>query len=383
MKNKFWLAGAVLLLASLACGLPGRSTPTPTSETEVPHNTEEPSVPTESVTVETQMATTEVPDLPLPLVYGDDSTDPPQLVVLDPLDGSEIMRLDAPNLGYGGVVSGNGVFYLDADYENAYRVGFDNSLQELPFLNPDGGYFEGVILPSPDGTQIAKGAVLSFDAAGSHVQLLTINTDGTGEQILFDNPSLDRPLRPQPIKWTQDGLSLYYMDVMEGIEGYGGLDLIKVDLATGTSEVIFPDTGAMNSTSVSPGEVYAARADFGDPLSIVIRDLAAGSDQSVAFPPKYRQAWEMVWAPDASSLLVTVGTGNWEDDEYSVVRIDPVTLEMTFLITDDDALPRTVAWQVPEAIWLNDSDGTLWRMDSTTLAMTMVASDAWLFSISR
>ncbi len=383
MKNKFWLAVAALIVASLACSFPGQSTPTPTSDVEVPHTTEETSAPTESVTAEVPMATTEVPDLPLPLVYGDDTTDPPQLVVLDPSDGSEIMRLDAPNLGYSGTVSGNGVFYIDVDNQNAFRVGFDNTLQALPFLNPDGGYFEGVILPSPDGTQIAKGAVLSFDASGSHVQLLTVNTDGTGERILLDDPALDQPLRPQPIKWSADGQSVYYMDVMEGVEGYGGLDLFKVDLATASSETIFANTGTMNSTFVSPGEIYAARADFGDPLSIVIRDLATGTDQTVTFPPKYRQAWEMVWAPDASSLLVTVGLGNWEDDQYSVVKIDPVTLEMTFLTTDDDTLLRAVAWQVPETIWLNDISGALWKMDSTTLAMTMIAGNARLLPISR
>jgi hypothetical protein len=387
VKKQLWLITAFLILASLACSLPWQSTSTSTSstDTDVPHTIEETIAPTEDVMVETPMETTEVPDQTLPIVYGDRSTDPPQLVVLDPLDGSEIMRLDAPDLGYGGIggVSGSGIFYLDADYQQAYRVGFNNTLQELLFLNPDGGYFEGVILPSPDGTQIAKGAVLSFDTDGSHVQFLTVNIDGTDERVLLDKPALDRPLRPTPIKWSEDGLSIYYTNVIEGIEGYGGLDLIKVDVAVGTSEVIFPDSGGLNSTSVSPGEVYAARAVSGEPLSIVIRDLATGIDQTVTFPMKYRQAWNMVWAPDASSLLVTIGLGNWENDEYSIVKIDPVTLDMTFLITDDDTLPRVVAWQVPETIWLNDTDGNLWKMDSTTLTMTLVAGDVYVIPISR
>jgi hypothetical protein len=82
--------------------------------------------------------------------------------------------------------------------------------------------------------------------------------------------------------------------------------------------------------------------------------------------------------------LVTLGLGNWEADEYSVIRIDPVTLGFESLIADDSTLPRAVAWQMPETIWFNDRDGALWRMDAETLATTMeLAGDAPVISISR
>ncbi|MBG0770569.1 MAG: hypothetical protein H0S82_02620 [Anaerolineaceae bacterium] len=382
MKNKAWLAGLILVLALSACSLPTQTVDTPTEEeTAVSHSTEE-----DATEVITEVATedttaTEAPELPLPIVYGSGE----ELVVLDPATGAEINRLSAPGFGFGGNggVSANGVFYVDSDYQNAYRVGLDGVVQELSFLNPDGGYFEGVILPSPDGSKIAQGAVLSFDASGSQVQLKVVNVDGTGEQILVDT-TLDRPLRPTPLKWSEDGETLYYMNVIEGIEGYGGQDLIKVDVATGVSETIFTAGGSLVSTSVSPNEVYAARAISGEPMGIVLHDLVTGVEQTVTLPATYRQVWQMVWAPDESALLVTVGLGMFmEGDAYSVLRIDLATLETSYLVMDDANLLSAVAWQVPETIWFLDMDSTLWQMDAGDLTLTMVAADARFIAISR
>lgn len=382
MKNKAWLAGLCLILALLACSLPTQATETPTiEETSVAHATE--TIPTETETEEVAetAAVTEPVELPLPMVYGTGE----ELVVLDPVTGAEINRLSAPAFGIGGKggVSGNGIFYIDYSYLNAYRVGFDNVLQELLFLNPDGGYFEGLIYPSPDGLQVAQGAVMSFDASGSHVQLKVVNVDGMDERVLLDATLTEQPLRPTAVKWSQDGAYLYYMNVIEGIEGYGGLDLIKVNVNTAVSETIFPTADNLMSTSVSPNEVYAARAVSGDSLGIVIRDLAAGTNQKVTLPEKYRQAWQMVWAPDDSAVLVTVGLGMWESDSYSVIRIDPATLEMTFLVMDNPDLLSAVAWQALETIWLIDRDSTLWKMDSADLTLTMVAENAQIMDISR
>ena len=380
MKNKAWLAGLILVLALSACSMPTQAVETPTEEeTAVAHSTEE-------VATETEMATeapaaTEALESPLPIVYGAGE----ELVVLDPSTGAEINRIAAPGFGYGGNggVSENGVFYVDSDYQNAYRVGFDGVVQELLFLNPDGGYFEGVILPSPDGSKIAQGAVLSFDASGSQVQLKVVNVDGTNEQILVDL-TLDRPLRPTPLKWSADGETLYYVNVIEGIEGYGGQDLIKVDIATGVSETVFPAAGGLVSTSVSPNEVYAARAVSGEPMGIVLHDLATGVEQTVTLPDGYQQVWQMVWAPDESALLVTVGQGMFvEGDAYSVLRIDMTTLETSYLVVDDANLLSAVAWQALDTIWLLDTNSTLWKMGAGDLTLTMVAADARFIAISR
>ena len=380
-KNKVLYAGLVLILATLACGLPAQATETPTVDvTEIPHSTE--IIPTE---IETDTAATgEAPDLPLPIVYQLGAG----LKILDPADGSEMMQLSAPDLGFGanGTVSAQGVFYVDGDYAHAYRVGFDGAVQALDFLNADGDYFEGLILPSPDGMRVAEGAVLNYASGGSEdslrVQLKAVNIDGSDEQLLV-NQTHDLPLRPTPLKWSADGARLYYTNVIEGIEGFGGLDLYRVDLETGDSEMIFPAASGLVSTSVSPNETYAARAVSGEPLAILIRDLTTDTDQTITLPAVYKQVWQMVWAPDDSALLVTLGQGMWETDAYSVIKIDMASLEVSYLVTDDPSLMRAVAWQVPETIWFNDREGTLWRMDSADLTLTMVAADAWALAISR
>lgn len=382
MKNKAWLAGLFLVLALLACSLPTQATETPTEEeTSVAHTTEEIATEEETEVVAETVAATETPEQPLPVVYGSGD----ELVVLDPVTGAEINRLSAPEFGIGGKggVSANGIFYIDYGYLNAHRVGYDNVLQELLFLNPDGGYFEGLILPSPDGLQVAQGAIMGYDPSGSHVQLKVFNVDGTEERILLDK-TLDQPLRPTPIKWSADGEILYYTNVVEGIEGYGGLDLYKVYLDLNASEQIFPEASRLVSVSVSPNETYAAQAIPGDPAAIMIRDLENATNQTVTLPDKYKQVWQMVWAPDDSAMLVTVGQGMFvEGDAFSVIRIDPTTLELSYLVVDDPNLLSAVAWQALETIWLVDRDSTLWKMNSGDLTLTMVAANAQVIGISR
>ncbi len=138
-ENRAWLVVLILVLSLSACSYPTQAVETPTlDETSVAHSTEEIVTETEVATETT--AATAAPELPLPIVYGVGE----ELVVLDPATGAEVNRLAAPGFGYGGNggVTENGVFYVDSDYQNAFRVGFDGVVQELLFLNPDGGYLK-------------------------------------------------------------------------------------------------------------------------------------------------------------------------------------------------------------------------------------------------
>ncbi len=389
MKLRLFVIVVVLALSVLACNLPGGSEPSPEPPlTAIPTPTMEPAadsaLPTSTEAV--PLATVSMEGAPpLPIVYGDRTVVPNQVVLLNPLDGTPISRLDAPELGWGGNggVAENSLFYIDADYETAYRLTFSGVRQELLFLNPDGGYFEGVLLPSPDGLRMAVGSVLSFDASGAHVRLSVINIDGTGEKILIDEILPERPTRPTPIKWSEDGQSLFYMNVIEGVEGFGGTDLLRVDIDSGIREKIFADLNCLCSTSVSPDDSMAVRfMQHGTPV-MVLKDLATGEEQFVSFPGKYLQAWDIVWAQDSRALIVTLGLGNWEADAYSVIKVDLDSLEQTFLITDDPRLLRAVVWPIMETIWLNDTDGNLWRMDSSTLNLTLTASEAWIIPSSE
>jgi hypothetical protein len=168
------------------------------------------------------------------------------------------------------------------------------------------------------------------------------------------------------------------MNVIEGVEGFGGTDLYRVRIDSGVREEIFDDLNCLCSTSVSPNDSTAVRfMQHGTPV-MVLKDLATGEEAFVSFPGKYLQAWDIVWAPDSSALIVTMGLGNWEADAYSVIRVDLDSLAQTFLITDDSRLLRAVVWPVMETVWLNDTAGNLWRMNPSTLDLTLTASEAWI-----
>lgn len=391
-KNRIWIIGLILFVMSLACNFPvgsppqttphPGSLPTPTAE-NIPHGPDL-SEPTSTEKVMDEPPAAPAPDIPL--AYGDRTSNPAQVVLLDPRDGSPIQRLDAPGLGWGGNggVTADGIFYVDAAYQHAYHLAFDGSLQILDFLNPEGGTFSGVMLPSPDGRKIALGAVLSFDAEGARIQLKVVHRDGTGERILLDEiVEEERPIRPTPIKWSSDGQHLYYMHVIEGVEGFGGTDLYRIEIATGEEEMLFPDLNCLCSTAVSPDETKAVRfMQHGTPV-LVIKDLLTGEEQFVSFPGQYLQAWDILWAPDSSALAVTLGLGNWEADRYSLVRVNLADLSQTFLITKDPRLLRGALWSVMDTIWLNDSDGNLWRMVSDGSGLTLTASEAWIIPPSE
>ncbi len=389
MKKQWLYFLFVLLSAAIACNVPVQietveppPAVTPTEPLQPSETPLSPLTPTSDLPV---VVPEETEEDPYPVVYGDRSTTPPQIVLLNPLNGALLHRVDAPNLGFGfnrGVYR-DGVFYVDADYSNAYRLSFSGVLQELSFLNPDGGYFEGVILPSPDGLRMAVGSILSYDASGTRVQLKVINADGTGEHILVDEVLSERPTRPTPIRWSGDGRSIYYMNVIDGVEGFGGTDLYQVDIESGTRTMIFDDLNCLCSTSVSPDETRAVRVmRHGTPV-MVIKNLQTGAEDYVSFPAKYLSSWDIVWAPDSSAMAITLGLGNREADLYSVVHVAMNDLSQRFLTTDDPRLLRAVDWPVMATLWLNDTDGNLWHMDPESLELTLTASDARLIRPSR
>jgi hypothetical protein len=392
MKIKLIIISLVLVITAFSCNLPGSGmiTETPAVVTSEPHSLE--STPTSTKPpVEMPAETTPVSEVTpqpapaLPVVYGNRTVDPAEVVLIDPGDGTELQRISAPGLGYGGFggASRSSVVYVEEDFQKVYHLLFDGTLQELDFLNPEGEVLDGVFLPSPDGLRIAHGAVLSFDPSGDHVQLVVVNIDGSGEQILVDEHQTDRLTRPTPIKWSTDGDHLYFMNVFVGVGGYGGTDLHRVEIATGSSEILLADQNCLCSTSVSPDEARAVRAVKDDHLSLVIKNLDTGVEERLDFPTTYTETWEMVWAPDSSALLVTLGLGDWEADQYSLAKVDMESLEISFLFTEDDRLMRPMAWHVMETIWLNDRDGNLWRMDAASQALTLVATDAWVIPYSQ
>ncbi|MBW6466397.1 MAG: hypothetical protein K0B06_07845 [Brevefilum sp.] len=403
MKRKILLIFVALVLTAVSCSQPQKAKTISQTELETAEALIEESATSEpSVTVGTIVSTTltntdtpmvveTIPDpydgagFSLPVIYNDLTTDPPSVVFLEPLHGNEVHRITVPTMvaGVAGAATSGGIFFRGEDYEHIYHLLLDGSIEQLDFLNPDGGPFQGVVLPSSDGKRIAHGFVRTDNSGGGWVQLRVFNTDGSDEQIVLDEYVSARPTRITPIKWSVDGQFLYVMNVIENVGGYGGMDLSRVEIATGNYEEIFANADCLCLTSISPNERYAARVLVGEPLTLVVKDLLMETEASVVLPPDYDEAWDLVWSPDESEMLISVWGFEWVTNKFAVLGVDINDMTVRTLVSDDTQILQPKAWHVKETIWLNDGEGNLWRMDADSLEMVMVASKAPVYSHSR
>ncbi len=244
-------------------------------------------------------------------------------------------------------------------------------VEPLAFTNPGGKLFQGAFLPSPDGRQIAWSTLQAVESGEARVQLKVASSDGSGEKTLIDEKRAF-PTRPDPVRWSRDGKSLYYSNAPYGIGGYilfgGWTDLQKVDLSTGQVQEILPQRGCMCALSLSPDEgriatINRPEADF---LELILLDVATGEKKKARLPTGHSQAGAIQWSPDGKELLVTVAVGNPDKEAYSIIKLDADTLDQTPLVTDDPRNLETAAWPLRSTVWLNDRNGDAWRMDPST-----------------
>ncbi len=401
MKNKWIMALVVLILVTLAC-VPGA--PNPTDPVTVPTETETGPVvlpsdtetappvveePTDALEPTIEPTATETPPEPLrPVVYYQYPADPSLVTVVDPSTGAVLRTFSAPGPGWmgEGAVGGESIFYITSTGTALYRVGFDGVVQDLTFAHPTPGFFDAVILPSPDGQRIAWGSVLSMDASGTDVELKVANIDGSDLRVLLDG-RMTESRRPSPIKFSNDGQYLYYTNMPYGIGGYilfyGGPDLIRINTTTLVAETILPDNKCLCAMEFSPDESKVARIDrSGGSLSLVVHEMAGGAETRFSFPVKYTQAGGIIWSPDGNNLMLTLALGNPDTEVYSVVKIDLVTSVMTYFLSDDARCLRTREWVDPDVAWLSDKDYNVYRMDAATGALTWHAANGYVISNS-
>jgi len=394
MKMKLVAIISVLLMISLACGVATPTVTVPvehTLETEPPvEATTETSALTEETAAPTEEPTaTETSPEPLrPVVYYQYNSDPSLVTVADASTGAIIRTFAAPITGWvpDGAVGGESIFYITNTGTSLLRVGFDGVVQDLGFTHPSPGFFDASILPSPDGQKIAWGSVLNMDTTGTDIILKVANIDGSNVVTLLDG-HMAESRRPSPIKFSDDGQSLYYTNMPYGIGGYilfyGGPDLIKINLTTLVAETILPSNNCLCAMEFSPDESKVARIDrTGSGLSLVVHEISSGTETTFPFPAKYTQAGDILWSPDEGSIMLTLALGNPDAEAYSVVKIDLATSAVTYFLSDDTRCIRTREWVAPEVVWLSDKDYNVYRMDAATGALTWHASDGYVISNS-
>jgi hypothetical protein len=411
--RRLLLAPLVLVFAMLACNLaPGGTVkPTPTDTQQAAHQaepTQPPLVPTEplplptseiTVVAPTAVGATEPPlstqALPAPTTavqppataapastivlakIGTDHSQPAALRLVDPTTGMTQGSFQAAGLSQGPspLVGGSSVFFTDFNSSGVHRVGFDGTAQDLTFMTPENKIFDGMFLPSPDGSRIAWSKVVSQDADKLHIQLLAANVDGSNQKIILDE-TRSIPSRPEPVRWSNDGKSLYFTNVPYGIGGYilffGGPDLVKVDVESGKVSQNLLTSGCLCAMVVSPDETKVAyiQRPEGDQLNILLKDLNGGNPVKANLPVGHGQAGAIVWAPDSQSFVVTVARGEPDNEAYMVILIHAANLSSKVLIPDDARLLETALWSAAGIVWLNDKDNNAWRMDPSTGTLT-------------
>jgi hypothetical protein len=350
--------------------------PTTVAATQAPLPTQALPVPTTAVVA----PTANVPAQTAPIVLAKISTDqgqPAALRLVDAATGMTQSSFQASGLSQGPapLVGGSSVFFTDFNMKGVHRVGFDGATQDLTFINPDGKVFDGMFLPSPDGSRISWSKVVSQDASNLHIQLLVANMDGSNQKVLLDD-TRSIPSRPEPLRWSNDGKSLYFTNIPYGIGGYilffGGTDLLKVDVESGKVTQNLLSSGCLCATVVSPDETKVAyiQRPEGDQLNIMLKDLPGGNPVKGNLPAGHLQAGGIVWSPDSQSFLVTVAKGEPDNEAYSVILVHASDLSMKTLIPDDPRLLQAAVWPTPGIVWLKDKDNNAWRMDPSTGTLT-------------
>ncbi len=389
MKSGLFLVIILLAMATLACVLGAGPTPAPTLRPTLTPLLTRPAIeltPPYPVVTSTAEPTptlepTAVPTAVPPqvkIVLANPWVTPAQVRVVDARSAETITTFTAPGLQAGPQVrsSVDSITFMNENSTAIHRTGFDGAQAQLTFMHEGTGFFDAAFLPSPDGTKIAWGSVNNFDTSNGavDVSLNTAGIDGSVMSVLLaERRTL--PSRPQPLRWSNDGSSLYFTNVPYGIGGYilffDGPDLQKVDLKTHSITTILKNSSCMCALSISPDERQVAYTRQGDAsIELFVQPLAGGAGSFVALPVGYQQAGAIVWAPDGQSLAMTLALGNPDGEAYSIVRIDLSDMSLRVLLPNDARLVQTVAWPVAEWIWVQDTNRNVYRMDPATGALT-------------
>ncbi|HEY3345955.1 MAG TPA: hypothetical protein VGJ97_13555 [Anaerolineaceae bacterium] len=407
MKSRGVLvAFTVLILAALACSMPlgnnpaatPSTVPVPALQTEPPTAVlkvttlvppTEPAAPTDvaqPTAVPTTPPAVEAPTTPAGL-------NPVVLLKIDPQtqQASSLRVVDAVtgqtqatspvnglSAGLYPLADAKSIFYTDPQSAGVHMASFDGQAHDLAFMTQGETNFSGIFLPSPDGARIAWSKVLSEDSTGTHSQLMIANVDGSNQKTVIDQ-TVNPPSRPEPVRWSNDGKSLYYTNMPYGIGGYilfyGGPDLVKLDLASGNSTQILK-TGCLCSASISPDEslvVYLQKPEA-DQLNIFVKPVTGGDPIKANLPANHLQAGGIVWAPDGRSFLVTAARGEPDQEAFSVILFHVADMSSIVLIPDDARVLEPALWPAPGVVWLNDNANNAWRMDPANGTLTQTST---------
>lgn len=196
---------------------------------------------------------------------------------------------------------------------------------------------------SPDGASLAYFSTRGEapPAEGTLPGHIWLRELATGADRRITREPLPGPLGPSG--WWPDGGSVLAARPFDG-----QLDLVRIDVATGTEIRLTDDpTGEYGATVSHDGRRVAFHAETDDSAQIVVLDLATGGRRALTAGPGWR--YGPVWSPDDAWLLITASGPAGEQYDVVALRVADGA-EVPVAATDDDE--RYGAWVVRGSPWV-------------------------------
>jgi hypothetical protein len=364
------IVASCLILAGLACSLPGTGEP-PATEVAPPPETEAPPL-TESPPVTEAAPVTEPPAAePLVVTHADSQ------FRLYALDGSLVDTWAASGLEWvrEGVaqVVGDGIYYVDsggASLGGVVRRVSGADVTELSFTAaPVPASLTFAV--SSDGARIAW-AHSGWDTAGNTSKLWVAGIDGAGQTLVVQaspNDAIDDYYVLEPVTWTADG-NLVFAWQISGIGGYilyfgySTLFSYNPDLgATAELAGFAVSPGAPCWNSLSPDGAFAIGSCVlaGGAAGMRERDLATGGENVFpVWPEDQGQDGAGVYSPSGAQVAYSIARGNMDDEAGHIIIAPHLGSDVTLVASVAGGTFDRILWADEDRLvagyWVGDTN---------------------------
>lgn len=332
------------------------------------------------------LATGEERRAPLPadtqaggIVWSLDSSVMILLVAENPCSEKErlsILGVDAITLEQTDILIGDNVHWITLAWgPNGLNLQHDGESVDrwFPTVSElDERYILG-IAPSPNQKWLA----LLLDRTSALVELAVMRADGN--QIWTVAQSYPYDAGFAPLRWSPDDRYLYFT-LIPSIDGSCqtwqtyGTNVQRLDVETGrVTELMRGDLRAM---SISPNTKWLVHLEGKD---LILLDLTTGVEGRViiealdAYTENDRVAVDyLTWSPDSQSIMLMVEVNScYENELYSLVRVDRQTLSQTIVIQGTTQKYEILDWTDDGMVWLRDDNRNYWQLNPLTGELTL------------
>lgn len=359
-----------LLLASLACSLPGPASPAATEA--VPPPATEPPLATEPPATEPPVTAPPPIAEPLVVTHAEDE------LRLYALDGTLSATWSAAGLGWAregtAQVVGDSVYYVDSGGSSlggVVRRVSGAGVEELSFTAA-GALSQLTFVVSPDGSRIAW-SHSAWDVSGNTSKLWVAGIDGSSATLAVQASPADEFedfYVLEPVAWTPDG-SLIYAWQISGIGDllfFGYSSLYRYDLATATITPLAPIPPGATITPCWDGLSAGATLAIGSCTTAGgvpgerERDLATGVEHIFPLWPEGQdQDGAGAYSPSSGRVAYAIAQGDFEHQTGNIIVAPHLGGDLTLVASVDPGYFDRILWvdegRLVVGYWSGDTSG--------------------------